>query len=76
MRITLPNKRIEVDGTEYIVYELWDGDNFICAAYGSCSLLTLGILADRLSKGGNNNKPSFEEIVDKYMRKDDAALQG
>lgn len=36
-----------VDG--YAVYHLYNGKEFVCAAYGGMAVLTLGLAADRLS---------------------------
>ena len=60
-RITTPNRRVD----NYVVYELFLKDTFVCSAYGSAAVLSLGLLADHLenSKETGKAKLGFDLIM-------------
>ena len=46
LHIRCANRRVD----NYVLYELWNKDTYVCSAYGPCAVMCLALTAERLDK--------------------------
>lgn len=77
LHIRCANKRVqrpEEPGSNYVVYDLYDGNAHLVSAYGAMAIMSLGIIADKLDddrKFKGSTRIGLDWLLEDEVNEDD-----